>query len=274
MAVMDTRKWLKEYLRNKGSSRVNNLEHQRKCIIEKLVSYFPGSSSSAIHDHLLQHGLFLPNGQDEDIINSLNNDNPWKIAREELVRLAKEWGGPNIPVFIFPSDSNNRQLKRDFNGLSGVSHQDKVFLFVSGSTSQKELQAIITHEYNHVCRLYYLDKKEKDMELLDSIVLEGLAEMAVQERLGTDHLAKWTSIHPIDSALNYWRKWLKPNIKLSKADPRHNELLYGGGFVPKWLGYNAGYHLVSSFIKNKQMHIKETLHLPAEAIVEGSDFPV
>ncbi len=272
MAVKDTREWLKEYLRIKGSSWVNNIEHQKQCISEKLVSYFPGSSSSVIHDHLLQHGLFLPNVQDESIINSLTNVNPWKIARVELMRLKKEWEGPDIPIFIFPSDSNNRQLKRDFNGLSGVSHHDKVFLFVSGTMSQQELQALITHEYNHVCRLHYLDKKEKNMKLLDSIVLEGLAEMAVQERLGTEHLAKWATIRPIDSALNYWRKWLKPNMKLSKADPRHNELLYGGGFVPKWLGYNAGYHLVSSFIKNKQTHIKETLHLPAETIVEGSDF--
>ena len=54
---------------------------------------------------------------------------------------------------------------------------------------------MFTHEYNHVCRLSKFQKSEEDYVLLDSIILEGLAENAVRERLGEEFLATWTSYY-------------------------------------------------------------------------------
>lgn len=273
MAVIDTNKWLEDYAGNKGTSRLENRLQQEKSISKKLISYFKNTASYDIHDHLLQHGLFSPSSEDEEIITSLKSNHCWRIVKEELIRLRKVWNGPDVPVFIFPSDTRNQQLKRDFNGLSGLSYRDKVFLFVSEHATKAELCALLTHEYNHVCRLDYLDKRESSIELLDSICLEGLAEMAVQERLGREQLAKWAQVYSLDTALNHWDKWIKPNINIMKKERRHDELLYGRGFIPKWLGYNAGFHLVSSYMKNKERHIKAALHVSAETILEGSDFP-
>ncbi|GGB41301.1 hypothetical protein GCM10011409_18500 [Lentibacillus populi] len=272
MAVVETDKWLKDYIKKKGKLRVEQRRQQKEQICEKLIPYFQDASSADIHQHLLYHGLFLPGSQDKELIESLIHSNCWNIIEEGFAKLKKEWDGPDVPVFIFPSDLQNKKLQADFNGLSGLSYQDKVFLFAAGNNTKEELQKLLTHEYNHVCRLHYLDKREDKIELLDSIVLEGLAEMAVQERLGKDHLAKWASIYDANTAQKYFKRWLEPNLTLPKKDRRHHDLLYGEGFIPRWAGYNVGFHIVSSYMKNKQKRIKGTLHVPAETIYADSDF--
>src|SRR5699024_2978860 len=103
----------------------------------------------------------------------------------------KKWNGPNIPIFILPSDQHNRKLQRELSGKSGLTFQDKLFLFISEDTSESELKSLFTHEYNHVCRLSQYPKEE-DYTLLDTIILEGLAENAVRERFGDQATANWT----------------------------------------------------------------------------------
>src|SRR5690625_6839523 len=45
---------------------------------------------------------------------------------------------PDIPIFIFPSDSRNQELTRHFNGKSGLAFVDKLFLFVSEKNTEKD----------------------------------------------------------------------------------------------------------------------------------------
>lgn len=275
MAVVETDKWLRRYIETKKlvNTKAEIRSQQRKQISDRLTAYFPGATSMEIHHHLLQTGLFMPNVDDDDIVEAFIDKKYWMVIRRELQRLQKDWNGPDIPVFIFPSDIRNRKLLTDFNGLAGLSYHDKVFLFVTAHNEAIELRKLLTHEYNHVCRLYHLDSQEGGLDLLNSLVLEGLAEMAVKERLGNDHLAKWVTLYSKRNAIDHWNQFLKQNQTVKKAEYKHDKLLYGRGFIPDWAGYNAGYYIVSSYLQNSRNTIEQTLQASAEVILSESDFP-
>ncbi len=272
MSVISTDQWLDAYVTNKKESMESNIKLQRDLLCKKLEHYYLSANSHEIHSHLVQHGFFLPSLLDKPIIESMSKKKIWTIVEEEWKQLRMEWKGPNIPIFIFPSNIRNKQIRNDFNGIAGLAHRDKVFLFVTGHTTSTELKALITHEYNHVCRLEYLNQNEDKINLLDSLIIEGLAEMAVNERLGKECLAKWTSEYSLKAALKNWEKWIKPNLETKKSDSLHNQLLYGKGPYPSWVGYNVGFHLVSSYVANTQAKVSELLRQPAKKILEASAF--
>lgn len=271
MPVIATNQWLKNYLKHRLGFSELDMNIQRDALCANLTSHFSGGTTvNDIHHHLLQNGMFLPSLSDQPMIDTICVKNFWEIVEEELEQLKIEWDGPDIPIFIFPSNTKNEQIRIDFNGRSGLSHHDKIFLFVSTQTTNKELQALFTHEYNHVCRLNYLNQAEESINLLDGMVLEGLAEEAVHNRFGKDSLAKWTSLYPIEYVLEQWKKEFQANLHLKKSNTLHNAFMYGSGRVPKWMGYTIGFHLVSSFAKNTGYDMKEMLHLPSETILGNS----
>lgn len=272
MPVIETDQWLNHYLKNKIGSIELDLSLQKDIFGTNLATYFPYVWKDEIHQHLLQNGLFMPNSSDENTIQVMHEKNFWNIAEAELNQLRLDWNGPDIPVFIFPSNIKNDQLRIDLGGKSGLAHQDKVFLFIDSNTSEKDLQTLITHEYNHVCRLNYLNLAEKDIELLDAMILEGLAETAVHKRFGKDFLASWTFIYPLEFALTQWEKKFTSNLRLKKANTLHNDLMYGNALIPKWMGYNIGFHLVSSFAENTTKDMKELLQVPSKTILEKTPF--
>lgn len=95
----------------------------------------------------------------------------------------KSWlKGPDVPIFILLSDSYNRTVQEEYNGKAGLSMRHVIFLFVCGRNSVEELKALLTHEYHHICRLHQIETKETEYTLLDTMIMEGLAEQAVYER--------------------------------------------------------------------------------------------
>lgn len=150
------------------------------------------------------------------------------------------WGGPNIPVFIFPSDTKNRKLQEDFNGKTGLAFKDKLFLFISKDNSVEEIRALFTHEYNHVCRLSKFKKSEEIYVLLDTIILEGLAENAVSESLGEGLTATWTTYYSNEDLEEMWDNIIKPNMHTLRSDHKHQEILYGLRSYPKRLATVLG----------------------------------
>ena len=272
MPIVATNAWLKEYETLKKSSFLDKMEWQRDVICEKLLPYFTDATTFDIQFHLLQYGLFNPETLDKKAIDAINQSNYWSIAQVEFHQLRKEWNGPDIPIFIFPSNFNNRALKNEFNGRSGLAHKDKMFLFIPPKIDSQEIKALITHEYNHVCRLHYLNQNEEDINLLEHMVMEGLAEMAVKERVGEKHLSKWTSIYSVDFAKDCWEKWIKTNMRKKRIE--QFDFMYGNTEkqIPKWMGYNVGYHLVCSFINHEKMKAKIALQTPTERILKRSVF--
>ncbi|KGK92057.1 Zn-dependent protease [Desulfosporosinus sp. HMP52] len=254
MSVIRTDKWLID------------LYEQPIEICENLKQYFEGAQAYEIYDYLTQHGMYRSFKNGKELARNLMENNVWKIVRNENEQLTKMWEGPNVPVFIFPSDTNNQAIRMDFNGKSGLAFRDKLFLFVSKDSLNTEIKALFTHEYNHVCRLYKYKKSEKDYGLLDRIISEGLAENAVRERFGEEFIATWTSYYTTDELEKLWNNLVYPNRNVLQTDRKHLGILYGLDSYPKMAGYSVGYFLVKKYIEANPLTSKDLFSTPADEI--------
>ncbi|MBP1968471.1 uncharacterized protein YjaZ [Virgibacillus natechei] len=239
-------------------------------ICENLEKYFDGASASEIYNYLLSHGMYRQpsrNGNNE-IVDHLKEKKVWHIVQDESQKLRKLWSGPNIPIFIFPSDTSNRKLKQDFNGKSGLAFKNKLFLFISNENKEEEIRALFAHEYNHICRLSKFKKSEKDYVLLDTIILEGLAENAVREKFGEEYLANWTAYYSNEELKKLFNHLILPKKDVHNQERKHQEILYGLRFYPKMVGYSVGYYLVKKYIDENNTLSKDLLSFPTSKIAQ------
>jgi uncharacterized protein YjaZ len=259
MGVIPTDKWLLKFY-----------EHPIK-MCEILVPYFKGTAAGEIYQYLRSFGMYRPLKNGRKVIEKLQRNKVWTIIEQQYNKLLKEWSGPKTNVFIFPSDSLNRQIQRDFNGKSGLAFHDKIFLFLSEENEEIEMRALFTHEYNHVCRMAMSKKTEEEYILLDSVIMEGLAESAVKELMGERYVASWTTYYKEEQLKKIWLNIIKPNLQIPKQDRRHRNILYGQNFYPKMGGYCTGYYLVQHVLKNQKLNTKDLLSLESEKILQLFD---
>ncbi|RYG71441.1 Zn-dependent protease [Lentibacillus lipolyticus] len=261
MTVIRTDKWLLHSYKKPAE------------LCQKLKAQFPEDArASDIHQHLIAHGMYQqPPKDDDEWIKNLKEKEIWQIVREEEQKLRKLWHGPDVPIFIFPADPNNRKLQHEQNGKSGLAFPDKVFLFVSRENSANEIRALFTHEYNHVCRLNSYSKSMNDYRLLDTIVLEGTAENAVRERLGNQYTAGWTAYYPNAQLEKLWKHAVYPNRHAAISSRIHQDILYGHRFFPKMAGYCVGYYLVKNYIEATDVTSVDLLDMEPETIMEQTD---
>ncbi|MRH43448.1 Zn-dependent protease [Aquibacillus halophilus] len=237
-------------------------------ICEKLEVLFDDVQASEIYNYLTLHGMYFPLRNGKEQVTKLQENKVWRIVANEEQRLKKMWEGPTIPTFIFPSDINNLNLMQDFNGKSGIAFKDKLFLFLSEDNSEKEVKAMFTHEYNHVCRLSKFKKTEVDYVLLDTIILEGLAENAVRERFTEEFVADWTAYYSPDELETMWINLLQPNRNILKTDRKHQDILFGLRHYPKMAGYCVGYYLVKKYMETNRLKSKDLLDVQTEEIAK------
>ncbi|WP_067727453.1 DUF2268 domain-containing protein [Oceanobacillus damuensis] len=255
MGVIQTDEWLLK-------SYDNPIE-----LCKKLEVYFNEVSAYEIYDHLRMHGMYRPINRGKEQINLMKKSEVWAVVQEQLSGLKERWNGPEIPVFIFPSDTTNRKLTRDFNGKSGLAFKDKLLLFISAENERKEIEALLTHEYNHACRLNRYKKNMEDYCLLDTIILEGMAEYAVQEQIGEEYVAGWTKYYTDNELKVLWEERIFPHRNKMRKHPLHDKLLYGFSLYPKMLGYSVGYYLIMKYTKENKSSAAELFTLPSEQFI-------
>ncbi|MBG9757822.1 DUF2268 domain-containing protein [Lysinibacillus sphaericus] len=263
MAVMPTDKWLEEYefsRKSKSSDELYSLQCSVLC--DRLIKLFQEGYTEEIHFELQQQGLFLP--EEEINLKRLKQMNVWGCVEQEFMYLQQKWNGPAIPIYIFPI---TRQ--QNITNKNGVAYPHSLFLFV-GEVEKQELQALLAHEYNHVCRLHYLKKSLDEMTLLDSLILEGLAECAVKDLYGDRWLAPWLTNFTFEKLIKLWKSQFLPNLQLQGLE-KHRPFLYGGE-LPLWIGYCIGYQIVRSYMKNLSSQLP--LLITSQDILAGSEFPL
>lgn len=211
------------------------------------------------------HGMYRT--VDENIYHCLPK-NVWKQVDDAYKILQKKWNGPPVPIFVFPADETNTRIKKDFNGKSGLAFKDKLFLFFSKHNTQSEIKAVLTHEYNHVCRLKYYKKAEANYTILDTVILEGLAENAVREHCGESELASWTNYYSDERLHKIVEQLIIPNQNVKRNERKYPDLLYGKGFYPKMVGYCAGYYLVKQYMNSTKLQTNAILGLESEEFVK------
>ncbi|MCM3388769.1 DUF2268 domain-containing putative Zn-dependent protease [Ureibacillus chungkukjangi] len=251
-------------------------EVHRKLIANPLKEFFPQATQEEIHRELLTRGLFVPSESQaiDGILRDLENEQVWETIRSEYKYLQQEWGGPDVPIFIYPLTKHRPIMEGVEVRKNGVSYNGLLFLFVGAKLESEELKALLAHEYHHICRMSYLNKSPYKTELLDTLIMEGMAEYAVENLYGEQWLSPWTKRYSQENCLDLWTKFFVPALKVKGVD-NHFSFLYGNlaEGIPHWSGYCIGYRIVCSYIENQDINdITELFKMSAAEILKGSAF--
>jgi uncharacterized protein YjaZ len=252
VAVIRTDKWLE-------TLNVSNIIEEIGGLLEP---YFPETSMEAIHFELMCNGLFQV--EEENLLKELvMKQRIWTLLDEEYTRLRKLWNGPDVPIITFPITEGSI-LK------NGVTYEKVIVLFVATDLEYTELKALLAHEYHHFCRMHYLKKTPREMTLLDSVILEGMAECAVESLYGNEMLSPWTQRYHWDEIEHVWHNYFEQ--ALYQTDVRkHRDYLFGNEKgLPPWIGYCAGYRIVAKFLENHQLNSIQLMNLPSQQILSGA----
>ena len=254
----------------------NLIETHHEILCNPLKSFFPNRTVEEIHFELLRNGLFNPyEGFDiEETLKELDRKNIWLILQKEFEKLSSLWEGPEIPIYIFPLTRPRPFIAGVEANKNGVAYNGVLFLFVSTELGEDELKALLAHEYHHICRLNYMNISPQEIELIDSLIIEGMAEWSVEEVYGEVGMSPWTKRYSLDEVKEQWQKYFVPALHL-RGVASHRPFLYGDGSVglPRWIGYCLGYRIIESYVNHsgpvKQNHFYK---ISSNQILQGSDF--
>jgi uncharacterized protein YjaZ len=237
-------------------------------VCKRLLRYIPFASEKEVYTYLKMQGMYEPVSGGKDSVKNLQESRLWSKLQREFESLSTWLEGPDIPIFIFPL-YRLFALERKVN-KNGMATKEVILLFGELNITLQEWKALLTHEYHHVVRMHVLEGKENDT-LLDSMIMEGLAEYAVYERLGESYNAEWTKLYTKEEAISMWRRLIRKKQETKKNTKQHDILLNGLGFYPAMFGYNIGYYIVQDFVHHRKSTTTELLKMSAKEIMEGAE---
>lgn len=262
MGIIATDQWLQKEFDQPG----------RVC--ERLTPYFKRQNVNEVYRELSQFGMYKPSMASWVTFNNMLDDQTWSKI-DKIYQLYKtKWVGPEIPVFLFPIDRSGGLFRKADRSKSGVSFLNKMFLFLSSEVDEKELEALFVHEYHHVCRLNQLKGNIQEYSLLDSIIIEGLAEYAVLKNCGKDYLADWCTTYTGKQIDQFWERFLKDHLSVKKREKLHDDLLFGNGRFPHLVGYAAGFSIVKDYYQRHAYSTKKSFTLSARKLINETKYRV
>lgn len=216
--------------------------------------------------------MYKPNRKSKKTFEEMKTRKLWEKIDKIYLKYKRKWKGPDVPIYIFPMDESNGRLMKEGNGKSGVSFKDKLFLFLTPIENLKEIEALFVHEYHHVCRMNGLKKEPVEYTLLDSIILEGLAEHAVAENCGEEYTGDWSRRYSTQELAKYWKKDLSEKLSITRKDKLHDQILFGMGNRPRLLGYAIGYEIVKQYKQHENFTEKASFRIPSDKFTELLNF--
>lgn len=191
----------------------------------------------------------------------------------EAARFREDFGDllpDGFKILLFPLSSSWEYVMKNLNGTWGVTFPSCIVLAGHPQGHLERLLRTLHHESNHSIRLKFI---EDDHSFLDRIILEGLAEVYVDEKFPGEHSSKY-AVAVCDGTAQVWISrlkefWSKEDIRFEQ----YKEYVYGSDEknIPRWLGYSVGYKIVKSFrARNQQIPWSDLIQIPAEQILNES----
>ncbi|MDQ0255410.1 uncharacterized protein YjaZ [Evansella vedderi] len=269
MAIIPTKVWVEELF--------DQLENQRGKLpsFQPLMKHFPNWSTEEWLHFLYNQGMMPIVDETEGNWQNWQKNDPIKGMKELYSKLVETFQGPDVDIFLFPFNHIDKSRLKIMNGRNGISFPTFILLFFHEKLTVFEKQALLLHEYHHVCRLHHQKKDVETVTLLESIIMEGLAEWEVKRLLGEQYVSPWMKKHTKESLLSWWGKKIRVR-KDVKGRKQHIPFIYGGTHgYPLWLGYGLGFLMVESYLEkykdNPPPPIK-LLKTPPNEILKGSIF--
>ncbi|WP_257391791.1 DUF2268 domain-containing protein [Mesobacillus jeotgali] len=242
-------------------------------ICEKLLAYFEDDvDAKKVYGYLKNFGMYRPDRKSKKIFEELKAKKFWPETEKVFRKYKTKWNGPDIPIFLFPMDSANSRLMKEGKGKSGLSFIDKMFIFLTPLDDMKDLEALFVHEYHHVCRMQAQKKSPDEYTLLDSIILEGLAEHAVATHCGEKYTGEWSRRYSTKTLEGYWINDLSKKLSITRNDREHDQILFGLGSRPRLLGYAMGYEIVKQYKQYGNFSEKASFSIPAREFTKPLKF--
>lgn len=254
LGIIRTDRWMNEHF----------FEPEKIC--EKITRE-SRNHGTGLYQFLQEKGMYRPNVFTKNTFFKLKEDKIWEYVERLFAKYRKLWVGPDAPVYIFPSRYSifDPHLKK--NGFTLF--PDKIFLFLPPLSDKKEVEALFVHEYHHATRIAKLAKPRDEYTLLDSLIMEGLAEMAVAEYVGKPYVASWNTQYPDDLLTESWHQYFKENLSIPITNPVHDQLLYGNRIGKAMIGYALGYFIIRQYKRlNRSFSITNTFRTPSEQIIK------
>lgn len=236
---------------------------------EKICAIIAGGAPEVgtdLYAFLLEKGMYRPNVLTRETFSYLKEVKMWEFVEKLFIKYQKRWSGPDSSVYLFPSRHSLFEPHLRKNGFTIF--PDKIFLFLPRMDDKKEIEALFVHEYHHATRMDQLKKEVAAYTLQDSLIMEGLAEMAVAEYVGDEYVASWHRRYSKDLLLAAWETYFKDHLDLPLTDPGHDRLLYGYRIGKPMIGYALGFYIIRLYKQlNRHFSIPATLSTPAETII-------
>jgi uncharacterized protein YjaZ len=144
-------------------------------------------------------------------------------------------------------------------------------LVVDPEASPAAVCETVVHEFHHHLRMAWLGLREEDETLLRRLVLEGMAEHFVEDRLGQSS-APWLAADDEESLAMSW-PLVRTHLYADGESDVARSIMFGdeSAGIPRWLGYRVGYHLVQAFlIAHRDLTVMDTTRLPDDRFVPES----
>ncbi|WAA08659.1 DUF2268 domain-containing protein [Fervidibacillus albus] len=256
MGVIRTDRWLDESF------------FQPEKICEQLTDQFNGLNGQEIYSFLRSKGMYKPNQLTKKNFDRMKERKLWEKVKTYYTEYKRRWNGPEIPIYLFPTAFS---LFDPIDKKQGFTFPNQMFLFLSPTIDDKELEAVFVHEYHHATRMHKLNRPVSENNLADSVAMEGLAEFAVWKCCGESFLSKWVVAYPDQEIEFVWKKWFEPNLSVNISDPLHDQLLYGFLYSKPMFGYAAGFYFVKKFDKRKKLSMKQSFTLPSNVLIQTNE---
>ncbi|UTR11129.1 DUF2268 domain-containing protein [Evansella sp. LMS18] len=267
MPIIDPQEWVRE-LFNKKFNPIDNHSHRNLP-----GTAFPPLLSKDWLSLLYKQGMLPAGERFKQEWQEWEEQVPMKLLQEKYKEYKSLFSGPELDVYLFPVNTLDRKFMNTMKGRNGLTFNSFIFLFFQKDIAPAELSALLLHEYHHACRLDHHHLNEQNISLLESMVMEGLAETEVKRIIGEEYVAPWMTMYDQEFLGRWWERKIKNKIDII-GRKRQLPYLYGGKYgFPKWLGYAMGYKITESYIANCgiQDHIS-FVKMTADEIYRGSDF--
>ncbi|MBB5174831.1 DUF2268 domain-containing putative Zn-dependent protease [Texcoconibacillus texcoconensis] len=274
MGIEPTKRWIERFSTKQQSiTNVHDLHKlQERFLVEPLYEHFRYGSLRNVHEILMRNGLSPPHAKLSKWIKLMKKKEVYVLLERQFHRLKEDWKGPNIPVYLFPLDERNHFIMKNLGKKNGVTFPSCILLFVHEYTEVEDICALLTHEYSHACRIEKFSIDEKTVSLLESMVMEGIAEMSVLKYHGEKHVAQWTKGYSETLLQEWWHRAFMKRLNMRGLAQQH-PFLYGGKYqLPPWIGYALGFSIVEKYQRQTKEDVDKILNTSAEYILQRSRF--
>lgn len=261
-----------DYVNTEYKNREETIESYRKTVLTPLARLLVYSTNELENDFHFTRPENME--KQKKVLMEINNQYPnIRTQIQEALENATSRleGEEKIKIYIlpFPDDQYSSQYMRGVGGLAmGASRNILMFVDPFNYTNES-LKAITVHEYHHTALLMNKSFKVINWALLDSVLIEGKAELFTKiiypsyEPLYLDRLSP--EFEP-----NIWN-YIKEKSKTSYNPNDLTPLFYGDFSLrfPTHSNYKMGYKILEELLKKyPEMDVSTWTYMDAIEIVE------